>query len=1081
MENSLLNYFNYLRDTSKNLISSGDLYRCLLPKYSKKIKNSVFETDINFLANGKALKSEDSSKYFLSYLSQIKKEANKQVYIGVGYIIGNTNKRIFGSIVNIPVIFDSNEFISGEVSFSLDYQNISLNYDLIASILPDYFSSEYDDTANDILSLLTDFEANVKNTNIGNISLLIRNLIEDFYAANNNIFIEKFIHDKNHDELINYKNKDAILNQKKLFYKEDKYHFFIAEIPDAISTWENLKSFCYDIKDKSFDSNVLLEFFGNVFDDVTPKEVNSSEVDYSDFIRDYLPLTLSKNQVVALNNGFNSNISYIQGPPGTGKSHTISAILLSAAMIDKKVLVVAQKSQALDVVKSKIDEFYDQSIKVPFIYFNKEDKGSLKTNILDLANKNISKDFDSVAISKQIKDIELNMKKIRELIQSKSVLLEKTLIEYAKFFNQNESFIKKIHNLLENPIYDKKLKDNIIPLNTSNEQFIDSIKNIENKYFELEYLTKLDEISLRRHEQKFNSFFKSEVDFIDLFKNRLLVNFVENWFLVLSEYGANEKIKNKLSDNQFIKTINFDLSNLKLELENNKKSLFALFNKKKLYENIMSPKTNSEVQKFAKMLHWNRGDKVLEKMRQIDYSQVFKAFPIWLSEIRNIGEVLPNVSELFDLVIVDESSQVNLAEILPIFYRAKNICVVGDHKQLGLNASGLTFSLSKKFDKVIWNKYKPNGFDFDTANMRNLTITKASILDLLRSEENKKTFKYVMLDEHYRSLPGLTAFNNKEFYDSELKIMTEIPNKTLVQCFSAIRVPGEKESKINKKEAEEVINAIKYIIGKKMPTELREKYEEEVRLNKFVPSVPTIGIISAVRDQVDYIKDLLETFSEDDFSLHRLSCGTPEEFQGDEFDIVILSTTTDESSKNNGHYSNENRFNVASSRAKYFTLFIYSDVSKIPMYDRYLQHFGVYGQRQRDPENILNWEYEQDNNQHAFISNIDIKIKDILEDISNENQLMLFNNVKSCGQEIKFVIFNKKNDKFIGINPIGLLNNNEIENNYGVKIIDQVNLLKKAGWDIIMPTYHSWYQSGNLVDNEKEKVRLKQEIIAKIV
>ncbi|MBK7042112.1 MAG: hypothetical protein IPH46_17090 [Bacteroidetes bacterium] len=60
--------------------------------------------------------------------------------------------------------------------------------------------------------------------------------------------------------------------------------------------------------------------------------------------------------------------------------------------------------------------------------------------------------------------------------------------------------------------------------------------------------------------------------------------------------------------------------------------------------------------------------------------------PFWTAEIKNLGQLFPLQHDLFDLIIVDEASQVNLAEILPAFYRGKNICIVGDHKQLSLKA-----------------------------------------------------------------------------------------------------------------------------------------------------------------------------------------------------------------------------------------------------------------------------------------------------------------------------------------------------------------------------------------------------------
>lgn len=46
----------------------------------------------------------------------------------------------------------------------------------------------------------------------------------------------------------------------------------------------------------------------------------------------------------------------VQGPPGTGKSQTITNLIAEAVARGKKVLFVAQKMAALDVVKSRLDE-----------------------------------------------------------------------------------------------------------------------------------------------------------------------------------------------------------------------------------------------------------------------------------------------------------------------------------------------------------------------------------------------------------------------------------------------------------------------------------------------------------------------------------------------------------------------------------------------------------------------------------------------------------------------------------------------------------------------------------------------------
>src|SRR5204863_7647633 len=46
----------------------------------------------------------------------------------------------------------------------------------------------------------------------------------------------------------------------------------------------------------------------------------------------------------------------IQGPPGTGKSQTISNLISEAVAAGRKVLFVAEKMAALDVVKRRLEQ-----------------------------------------------------------------------------------------------------------------------------------------------------------------------------------------------------------------------------------------------------------------------------------------------------------------------------------------------------------------------------------------------------------------------------------------------------------------------------------------------------------------------------------------------------------------------------------------------------------------------------------------------------------------------------------------------------------------------------------------------------
>src|SRR5208337_3562140 len=141
-----------------------------------------------------------------------------------------------------------------------------------------------------------------------------------------------------------------------------------------------------------------------------------------------------------------------------------------------------------------------------------------------------------------------------------------------------------------------------------------------------------------------------------------------------------------------------------------------------------------EVQKFRSMIHNANATIIAQKMNDIKFIELIKSFPLWVGQMRHIGEFLPFEPELFDLVIVDEASQVNIAEIIPAFYRGSRICVVGDDKQLGLNAAGVNFGFGVQFEELIWSRHFANsGVLYADAENRSLLVRKHSILDFISS------------------------------------------------------------------------------------------------------------------------------------------------------------------------------------------------------------------------------------------------------------------------------------------------------------------------------------------------------------
>ena len=253
--------------------------------------------------------------------------------------------------------------------------------------------------------------------------------------------------------------------------------------------------------------------------------------------------------------------------------------------------------------------------------------------------------------------------------------------------------------------------------------------------------------------------------------------------------------------------------------------------------------------RFGKMLHWKRHSKILEAMESIDFDAVTATFPLWVGEMRHLGEFLPFASSLFHMVIVDEASQVNIPEITPAFYRGSRLCVVGDKKQLGLNAAGL-FSLNRKFEELVLESVprRPGDHLAAQGDERALLVSKNSILDFITCPANRFTIARTVLNEHFRSLPQLASYTSDRFYadDGGLKLMRELPKNLSRQCFQLITVGGQREEdvKLVKAEVDEVLKRIVGLIRQKSylsdPMFRTHLYSEQ--------RPPTIGVISFLTD-----------------------------------------------------------------------------------------------------------------------------------------------------------------------------------------------------------------------------------------
>ena len=362
-------YLSYLRDISRKIISRNGFEKCLLNK-TLNYAYQFDEIELEIQPNGNYYNELNN------YYNFLQKNHDKKMFLGFGTVVG-TNRKIFASpILIIQCELTKNEK-TNQILIEPDVSTLTINYDFVSSLSNNYYNEE-----DDVLNSFTEDE----NRTLESVESHLKEIYEFdnqyFSKFSNEVFSElqtKIEHFKNiktiqkteynfKEELKKYtfrptKKSGDVRKEKSIFEKElvfvNTNHFFLNIIPNELSTYEGLNSFVENINEEGDFKNPVVEklLINALTEQSSVISRNPIEDDIQTIIDKHIPISLSNCQIQGLKNAWCNEISYIQGPPGTGKSHTISAIVLSAIAMNKKVLVLSQKTAALQVVNKKIEPY----------------------------------------------------------------------------------------------------------------------------------------------------------------------------------------------------------------------------------------------------------------------------------------------------------------------------------------------------------------------------------------------------------------------------------------------------------------------------------------------------------------------------------------------------------------------------------------------------------------------------------------------------------------------------------------------------------------------------------------------------
>lgn len=536
------------------------------------------------------------------------------------------------------------------------------------------------------------------------------------------------------------------------------------------------------------------------------------------------PFGFNMSQKDAVNKAFSFSMSVVKGPPGTGKTQTILNIIANAVLNEQSVAVVSSNNSATKNVFEKLEKNGVEFIAALLGNSqNKKDFVDSQTDIPDLSTFNLS---------------DREKAKIRQTAQT--------------LFNQLSEYLSKKNELA-------LLKQEIDNIKTEYQHFQNTYTEQTGKSIEFRKNITADKLLtlwliIEKQAEKSRKF-----------------NFLRQ-IIFRIKYGIKEKSFYRFPFEKMIFICQNKYYPAKIsELTEREKALEASL-KKFSFDSKMKEYTYLSMQFFKAELY-KRYNCKKRKIYTIDElrsksSEFINDYPVVMSTTYSLRRSLSE-GVSYDFLIIDESSQVDIATGALALSCAKRVVIVGDTKQLPNVVDAVmkknTDSVFESFNLSIPYRYSDHSL-------------LSSVMEIFPDAPQ------TLLREHYRCHPKIIEFCNKKFYDNQLIILTE---STSERCPLAVykTSPGNHaRERMNQRQIDIILQEI-------IPKEQLENAD--------------LGIVTPYRNQTNALQKA--------FCGTKIKADTVDKFQGRENDVIILSTVDNEISD---FTDNPNRLNVAVSRAK---------------------------------------------------------------------------------------------------------------------------------------------------------------------
>lgn len=515
------------------------------------------------------------------------------------------------------------------------------------------------------------------------------------------------------------------------------------------------------------------------------------------------PFGLNQSQKTAVENALSAQVSIIQGPPGTGKTQTILNIIANAVRNGQTVAVVSNNNSATLNVAEKLEK-KGLSFLTAFLGSrdNKEHFLKAQTGRYPDMSSWILTPEEKSHLTQEVTNLS---RELSEMFKSKNRIaaIEQELLELAP----EQHYFGEYYNT-----YAQAPKDAVEGLSS---QKILSLW--------LEYEQHAQQESKLGLLKKISILFRFNRSALKVFLQtpELVIPYLQQQFYVVRRQELTEEraqLAKKLEQYTFGEKM--------AELTEKSLRLFRA--------------------ELSKKFHWKEPRQRFEMQDFRGKSTAFnQEYPVVLSTTYSIKGTL-NFEHIYDYLIVDEASQVDLATGVLAFASAKNIVIVGDLQQLPNVLDNKNFQDSE----AVWSRYSlPEIYHFSAHSLLSSAIA------------TWPKAPTVLLREHYRCHPKIINFCNQKFYGGKLIVMTEDHEEPDVLTMYRTAPGNHARGHLNQRQIDVIRREV-------LPCLERQGYG-------------SIGIITPYRDQVAAIQTQLG---------RNLEVATVHKFQGREKDAIILTS-----------------------------------------------------------------------------------------------------------------------------------------------------------------------------------------------